>query len=1206
MKAAMKVFLAILRELITGIRHQGLKDKPRQEENVLWVFIPKAKVGDFDWDDYANDKDVWVGFYADKLLEYSQHKKYFEIIFRVGTAFVNPLITSCIYAIFNLTHLKGYQAKAEGDQVVLKVPCGNVVLPKPNVPTLCTTKVNQTVFVDPKYGNDQSGKVEQQLCPFKTINRAIDMIPPDGKTWEIRLATGDYPEVAMVPSNIYLVGQGVSLTRIAGLQINGQGNSGASNLTVDPALNFQMVPPLSINYTSEGPHARITLTNVDLIFNPTLPIPSGEFNVVDIRQTNGVDGDVILKDCNVSANLLQAAFNNSNVSLVRSINTSEGIFSLQLQSSTFRLTAPLRVIGSSLTLLRSTRTNSTDTYCRYINRSLLHENFQQTFFISEGETLKQNHPTIRLELLSQVIPSMHPDYLLWAAYEFNGVGGFIKTSSPDVTIFDINPSKVTMADTLGLLSRIRILGGSFPDQGLPKLDVNNNQITYAGHDREGGSINKGSLATKIRRSSENPNVVPHDQTILVDTTTDVRLYDIPEVSQRQIVKGSILTIKNTLDTPVNVLGSIAGSPTSFEVVYFLAGEYLYGVQTFSNQIFKMVNSGGIVQSIAITPDGKTLYITTGDSIWVVDAHTFKTIGSNIYVGPGPEDIIVDLQGKYVYVAIFGNNTVSIIEVSSNTIIKVINVGTGPGAVAVSNDGTKLFVGYMTNNNIDVYNTIDYTLTGTIVTNEATASMAVTPDGTTLYATSATYPTIVFVIDISNNTITTTIKLDNSEGSDIAIAPNGQYAYVTGNATNNVAVIDISTNTLVEYISTPSSTYGIAITPDSTTAYVTDYNDYTNTANIIDLTTNTVTGTINNLITNPAGVVVSPIAIPIPPSTTSKLAAPRLTSTVPVVQAYVAGGDIYAINTSNNTILNTITAQSFSLVMTPDGTRVYTNNIQDNMPVVSVIDTTTGKIIATISPPGNEPLADIAINPAGTFVYVANVTSQIFVIQVLTNEIIATISNLSGADPIVVSPDNQTVYTGCNQCSVITIIDANTNTVSGSIDIPSNQVISMVITADGKFMYVGYFDHDISYIDLTSNTVVGSVSIFGVYGMALSLSGDLLYVVSYEGVDFPTLSTIRVSDNTTVSTLNIPSIGPIAVTPDGSLAYIGNVVEGAVGMTVVDLITNTVSDTINSPSIANSIAIGNVQAPGYQLQPKESIQLNADDAQFHITMSSIVP
>ena len=98
---------------------------------------------------------------------------------------------------------------------------------------------------------------------------------------------------------------------------------------------------------------------------------------------------------------------------------------------------------------------------------------------------------------------------------------------------------------------------------------------------------------------------------------------------------------------------------------------------------------------------------------------------------------------------------------------------------------------------------------------------------------------VSVIDTSTNTVVSTITVGTSPWG-IAITPNGLYAYVTNLGSGNVLVINTSTNTVVSTISVGASPTSVAITPNGLYAYVT----YSGNVSVIDTSTNTVVGTIS--------------------------------------------------------------------------------------------------------------------------------------------------------------------------------------------------------------------------------------------------------------------------------------------------------------------------------------------------------------------------
>ncbi len=90
---------------------------------------------------------------------------------------------------------------------------------------------------------------------------------------------------------------------------------------------------------------------------------------------------------------------------------------------------------------------------------------------------------------------------------------------------------------------------------------------------------------------------------------------------------------------------------------------------------------------------------------------------------------------------------------------------------------------------------------------------------------------------------------------IAIAPNGEYAYVPNYLDGTVAVIDTRTNTAVDTIDIGTNPVRMAITPDSRYAYETNYN--ASTVSVINISSNKVVGSISIAVGNPLGIAITP-------------------------------------------------------------------------------------------------------------------------------------------------------------------------------------------------------------------------------------------------------------------------------------------------------------------------------------------------------------
>lgn len=90
----------------------------------------------------------------------------------------------------------------------------------------------------------------------------------------------------------------------------------------------------------------------------------------------------------------------------------------------------------------------------------------------------------------------------------------------------------------------------------------------------------------------------------------------------------------------------------------------------------------------------------------------NTVTATIPVGPGPQGIAVTPDGRHVYVSSAFSDDVSVIATATNTVTATVPVGGGPHNVAVTPDGSHA---YVTNadSRMSVIDTADNTVTSTI-------------------------------------------------------------------------------------------------------------------------------------------------------------------------------------------------------------------------------------------------------------------------------------------------------------------------------------------------------------------------------------------------------------------------------------------------------------------------------------------------------------
>jgi YVTN family beta-propeller protein len=229
---------------------------------------------------------------------------------------------------------------------------------------------------------------------------------------------------------------------------------------------------------------------------------------------------------------------------------------------------------------------------------------------------------------------------------------------------------------------------------------------------------------------------------------------------------------------------------------------------------------------AITPDQKFAYVNNygaagglgsgnGTTVRVVDLSTNTIVGPPLTVGLAPSALEITPDGAYVYVISYTNGnlgagTISIIKTSDNSVaLNAITGLSGPFIIAITPNGHYAYITNFGSNNfspvgttVSVVSLTTNSIVDTIPVGVQPSGIAITPDGAFAYVTN--YSTLyngpgftdltpaqgtVDIIDLQNNKpLGTIIGGVGSSPANIAIAPNGQFAYVTNYQSHSVSVI----------------------------------------------------------------------------------------------------------------------------------------------------------------------------------------------------------------------------------------------------------------------------------------------------------------------------------------------------------------------------------------------------------------------------------
>ncbi len=225
-----------------------------------------------------------------------------------------------------------------------------------------------------------------------------------------------------------------------------------------------------------------------------------------------------------------------------------------------------------------------------------------------------------------------------------------------------------------------------------------------------------------------------------------------------------------------------------------------------------------------------------NSVTPVDLTT-NTAGAPIPVGTSPTDIAITPDGTRAYVVnqgygVGGSLTPIDLTTTPVTTGTPISLGVMPIAIAIAPDGRTAYV-------VDygaypgTVTPIDLTTTppsrGTpIAVGDAAIAIAITSDGSSLLVTNASDGT-VSRIDTETNTVTATIRVGEQDWAwvdAVAITPDGTTAYVADASVYTATPIALATNTPGDPVAVGVYPDDIAISPDGATAYVANYNSGT--------------------------------------------------------------------------------------------------------------------------------------------------------------------------------------------------------------------------------------------------------------------------------------------------------------------------------------------------------------------------------------------
>ncbi len=291
------------------------------------------------------------------------------------------------------------------------------------------------------------------------------------------------------------------------------------------------------------------------------------------------------------------------------------------------------------------------------------------------------------------------------------------------------------------------------------------------------------------------------------------------------------SIVNAISTGRNRPVDIAVSPNG-QRVYLLSIVGGFGVvdiwnDTFTNFFGSTVLAGNTPQNMTISSNGNELYIShensTGFTIINVSNNSMTPIPGIAFPGTSIYKIISSPNGQFLYV-LMGNNQIGYVAKLNATSHSVVGpvmqvIDSTPKDMAISQDGRKIYVTDMGRNSVTIYDPFSY-LTSSFPVGESPQAIILSNDRQKIFvvnggdgnaATPLDNKNSVHIINTSTGNLIRAIRV-GTHPKNIALSPNGNWAYVADTDSNTISILNTQSNTLQTVLPARASPIRIVASP----------------------------------------------------------------------------------------------------------------------------------------------------------------------------------------------------------------------------------------------------------------------------------------------------------------------------------------------------------------------------------------------------------
>ena len=231
-----------------------------------------------------------------------------------------------------------------------------------------------------------------------------------------------------------------------------------------------------------------------------------------------------------------------------------------------------------------------------------------------------------------------------------------------------------------------------------------------------------------------------------------------------------------------------------------------------------------VHGLGFSPDGSLLCVVsvTTNALTLIETATNKVRGT-VYLGRAPHEAVFTPDSTQIWVAVRGQDYVSVIDVAKLQEIDRIQTADGPSKVVFRPDGQVAFVDHTRTAELDVIDVktrkVSTRVSGLV--DKFTSDMAVSPDGLEVWLPHKMADKLT-IVDARNFTVLGVIETGpNTNHPNFVTRSDGKFAYLTVGSLNLVKVYERGGGNprLIATIPTGADPHGIWPSPDNSRVYV---------------------------------------------------------------------------------------------------------------------------------------------------------------------------------------------------------------------------------------------------------------------------------------------------------------------------------------------------------------------------------------------------